>query len=149
LDSKEFIEAYGKFLYIFLGAILPILTTIVLSILIYGEEVFKESKSRKITNAILILIAISVAILGYFGYKDSRRTTITIYSEHPIYQVRLDSESNRNAFNLLAISLGNNRYTVAKRIPYGEYNITLIFESEPNQFFSRIFKKQTEILVVF
>lgn len=151
LNGGEFIKTHGSFLFIFIWAIVPISIALFLSILIFTPSLInvdKKLKRVKLTNAVILLILL--VILGSSSYQDSKKTYLMIISENPIYQIELESINHKMTYYKLEPErIERDKYILNQRVPFGNYNITVIFTSVPNQFFSRTFRTRTDSLIIF
>lgn len=141
---EKIVQNHGYFVVFYVWGITIIFITSLFTIL-------KYIRNKKLLKILLISISTIIYILlGYFAYVDSHKTNVKIISEIQIYEVKFENRSNNEIFTPGANRVGNsNIYELDKRLPFGDYNITVFLSSEPPQFFTRTFKSRNDTLTVF
>lgn len=152
LNSKDFIRTNGLFSFIYIWAVVPMFIAILFTFFLYGSYIVKDDKllkNYKISTA--ILAAVLLIIVGYFSYKDSHKTYLTIISEKPIFKVKLESKNNKNnIFDFEPKRIGNsNSYILNGRILFDDYKISVVFKENTEQFIIRKFNTRNETLILF
>jgi len=152
INPGDFIKTNGRFAFIYIWGIVPIFISTLVVILNSGRDLSKNKvKLCKLYIYTLSIFLMSLIILGLFSYKDSQKTNLTIISETTIQKIKIESRTKkRNVFELIPFREDeSNYYTINKRLPYDDYNITVYFWSEQSQFITRRLKEQKETLILF